>query len=257
MDSAGPTIADGTRRDAVLRLLREQTSASISEIASRFEVSEMTIRRDVQKLVEAGHVIRIPGGARIGRTFGFERDFFERLQRMADAKKAIGAAAARLVRDGESLTLDSGTTTLYIARHLRQHRNITVFTFSLAALEELAGCDSVRVELTGGVYRGTSHDLIGPAVDTALSVISTDRVFFGAAALSFRKGVMVFDPEAPRALLDAGRERILVLDSSKIGQEATYGFCPLESCDRIITDSGIKPEDLKRLNDMGKVIVAE
>ena len=256
MDSSDPLTSEGTRSDAVLRLLREQTSASIAEIAGRFQVSEMTIRRDIQKLAEAGQVIRIPGGARIERAFGGERDFYERLQRMAEAKKAIGKAAAAMVRNGESVALDSGTTTLYIARHLRQHRDITVFTFSLAALEELSGCDSVRVELTGGVYRRTSHDLIGGAVDAALASISTERVFFGAAALSFHKGVMVFDPEAPRALLEAGRERVLVLDSSKIGQEATYGFCALDRCHTIITDSGIKPADLERLRKVVKVIVA-
>jgi DeoR/GlpR family transcriptional regulator of sugar metabolism len=257
MDSTYPLISEGGRREAVLCLLREQTSASIAEIAGRFQVSEMTIRRDIQKLVEAGQVIRIPGGARIEKAYGGERDFFERLQRMAEAKIAIGKAAAAMVQHGETVTLDSGTTTLYIARHLRQHRDITVVTFSLAALEELSGSDSVRVELTGGFYRRSSHDLIGNAVHEKLGAISTDRVFFGAAALSFRKGVMVFDPEAPRELLDSGRERVLVLDSSKINQEATYAFCPLERCDAIITDSGIQPEDLERLSQIGKVIVAK
>jgi DeoR/GlpR family transcriptional regulator of sugar metabolism len=257
MPPAHSTMTEETRQDALLHLLREQTSASIPEIAARFQVSEMTIRRDIQKLVEAGQVIRIPGGARIERAFGGERDFFERLQRMADAKKAIGKAAAAMVGIGESITLDSGTTTLHIARSLRQHRGLTVFTSSLAALEELAGSDSVRVELTGGVYRRSSHDLVGSAVNAWLAAISTDRVFFGAAALSFRKGVMVYDPEAPRELLDSGRQRVLVIDSSKIGQEATYGFCPLDRCDVIITDRGIKPADLERLTRVRKVVVAE
>jgi DeoR family fructose operon transcriptional repressor len=257
MDNADPAMIDGTRCDLVLRLLREKTSASISEIAVHFRVSEMTIRRDIQRLADAGQVIRIPGGARIERAFGGERDFFERLHRMADAKKAIGKTAAAMVQDGESVALDSGTTTLFIARHLQHHRNLTVFTFSLAALEELAAADSVRVELTGGNYRRSSHDLIGRAVHTGLSSVSTDRVFFGAAALSFRKGVMVFDPEAPRALLEAGRQKVLVLDSSKINQEATYCFCPLDQCDVIITDSGIDPGDLQRLQESVKVIVAE
>ncbi len=257
MSTADPPITDGPRRDAVLRLLREQTSASISEIAVRFQVSEMTIRRDIQKLAESGQVIRIPGGARIQRAFGGERDFFERLQRMADAKTAIGRAAAAMVRNGESITLDSGTTTLHIARHLREHRQVTVFTFSLAVLEELAWCDAVRVELTGGVYRRSSHDLVGSAVSASLSGVFADYVFFGAAALSFRKGVMVFDPEAPRVLLDAGRTRILAIDSSKIGQEATYRFCPLDGCDLILTDRGISPENLERLRETAKVVVAE
>jgi DeoR family fructose operon transcriptional repressor len=257
MQPADSATTEGTRQDALLRLLRERTSVSIPEIAVRFQVSRMTIRRDIQKLVEAGQAIRIPGGARIERAFGAERDFFDRLQRMADAKKAIGQAAAAMVANGESITLDSGTTTLHIARNLRRHRGLTVFTSSLAALEELAGCDSVRVELTGGVYRCSSRDLIGSAVEASLAAISTDRVFFGAAALSFRKGVMVFDPDAPRELLDSGRERVLVIDSSKIGQEATYGFCPVESCDVIVTDRGIKPADLERLTRLQKVVVAE
>ena len=217
----------------------------------------MTVRRDIQKLAASGQVIRIPGGARIERSFGGERDFFERLQRMGDAKTSIGKAAAALVQNGESVTLDSGTTTLYIARHLRQHRDISVSTFSLAVLEELSGCESVRVELTGGTYRRSSHDLVGHAVSQALSEIHTEKVFFGAAALSFRKGVMVYDPEAPRNLLNTANEKILVLDSSKIDREARYGFCSLEQCDLVITDRGIDPETLERLRKLKRVIVAK
>jgi DeoR/GlpR family transcriptional regulator of sugar metabolism len=256
MENGEQLARNRARRDAVLVLLREQTTASISEIATRFDVSEMTIRRDIQKLADTGQAIRIPGGVRIERSFGGEKGFHERLQRMADAKRAIGKAAADLVRNGESITIDSGTTTLFIARHLRQHRDVVVFTFSLAVLEELAGCDSMRVELTGGAYRRSSHDLIGKAVDDSLSTVSADKVFFGAASLSFRKGVMVYDREAPRSLLDAGRERILVIDSSKIGQEALYGFCRIERCDLIVTDRGIRPADLARLRKLRKVIVA-
>lgn len=257
MEIGDQSSSDSARRDAVLLLLREQTTGSISEIAARFRVSEMTIRRDIQKLSDLGQVIRIPGGARIERSFGGERSFHERMHRMAEAKSAIGKAASQLVRNGESVTIDSGTTTLFIARHLRQHRDIVVFTFSLAVLEELAGSQSVRVELTGGAYRRTSHDLVGNAVADSLAAISADKVFFGAAALSFRKGVMVYDREAPRALLDAGREKILVIDSTKIAQEAMYGFCAVARCDLIITDRGIGPADLARLRKLRKVIVAE
>jgi DeoR/GlpR family transcriptional regulator of sugar metabolism len=82
-------------------------------------------------------------------------------------------------------------------------------------------------------------------------------VFFGAAALSFRKGVMVFDPEAPRNLLQTAKERILVLDSSKIDQEALYGYCGLDQCDLIITDSGVETKALERLRKLRKVVVAE
>jgi DeoR family fructose operon transcriptional repressor len=249
--------SEHSRLTGIVELLKEHTSASIGEIADKFHVSEMTIRRDLQKLAEAGHIIRIPGGARIERWQGMERTFVERLRKMSPAKSSIGEAAAALVGDGESVVLDSGTTTLYIARQLRTRRNIVVFTFSIAVLEELATADSVRVELTGGVYRASSHDLIGHAVGEYLTSICADRVIFGAAAVSLTRGVMVHDPDAQRELLRAGKQRVLVVDSSKIGTEATYRLCGIDECDLILTDSGIRPEDLAKLRQITIVHVVD
>ncbi|SEG66359.1 transcriptional regulator, DeoR family [Bryocella elongata] len=246
-----------SRLDSILQMLKVNTSASIAEIAEACHVSQMTIRRDLQKLVEAGQVIRIPGGARIEHWRGAERSFFERLQKMSHAKRSIGAAACALVSDGESVVLDSGTTTLYVARELRARRNIVVFTFSLAVLEELTSAEGIRVELTGGVYRSSSHDLIGHAVGKSLTSIFADTVIFGAAAISFARGVMVHDPDAQHELLRAGKRRILAVDSSKIGTEATYRLCGIEECDLILTDSGISPDDLSRLRRMTQVQVAD
>jgi DeoR/GlpR family transcriptional regulator of sugar metabolism len=251
-------ISERSRLDSIVQMLRINTSASIGEIAETFHVSQMTIRRDLQKLVEAGQVIRIPGGARIERWRGAERTFFERLQKMSQAKRSIGAAASALVRDGESVVLDSGTTTLYVARELRARRDVVVFTFSLAVLEELTSAEDIRVELTGGVYRASSHDLIGAAVAKSLTSIYADTVIFGAAAISFVRGsIMVHDPDAQHDMLQAGKRRVLVVDSSKIGAEATYRLCGIADCELIITDKGIAAEDLARLRQITAVQVAE
>src|ERR1700733_13797560 len=188
-------ISERSRLDSIVQMLKINTSASISEVAETFHVSQMTIRRDLQKLVEAGQVIRIPGGARIEHWHGAERTFLERLQKMAGAKRSIGRAASALILDGQSLVLDSGTTTLFVARELGVRRNVVVFTFSLAVLEELTSAEDIRVELTGGVYRSSSHDLIGHAVAKSLTSICADTVIFGAAAISFTRGVMVHDPD--------------------------------------------------------------
>jgi DeoR/GlpR family transcriptional regulator of sugar metabolism len=248
--------ADLSRREQLLEMLQAQTTASISEMAIRFQVSEMTIRRDVERLSQTGAIIRVPGGARIARPVTFEKTFAERSTRMAEAKNRIGSAAAALIQPGESVVLDSGTTTLCVARHLRAHQDIVVVTFSIAVLEELAGVDSVRVELTGGTYRASSHDLIGNAVSDGLTQISADKVIFGAAAVSRERGIMVFDPDAPRALLKAGRQRILVVDSSKVDSEALYFFCKFDACDLLITDSGISRPLLAELRELVKVQVA-
>jgi DeoR/GlpR family transcriptional regulator of sugar metabolism len=256
-NSSEKELSSPDRQEAVLRMLREQTSASMAEFAARFGVSEMTIRRDLRKLSEGGHVILVPGGARLARGISFERSFEERLQKMSEAKDRIGRVAAGMVREGDAIVLDSGTTTLYIARHLRHHKNIVVVTFSLAVMEELRGCESIRVELTGGTYRGSSHDLIGHAVTASLSEVYAQKVFFGSAAVSVERGAMVFDPDAQRSIVQSGNERILVADHSKIRGGALYRFTGFENIDLLITDSGISTEDLEHLRRMTKVMVAE
>lgn len=241
------------RKKEILALLANHGTLTIAEMSTRFKVSEMTIRRDIHQLAESGQIIRTPGGATLNRVITFERDFTERLLKMSEAKGKIGSAAAALIESGESVVLDSGTTTLNIARHLRDRADITVITFSLAVLEDLA---AARVELTGGRHRRSSLDLVGYQVSERLKKVHANKVFFGAAALSFRKGIMVNDPEAPRELLQAGAERYLVIDSSKISGEALYFFCNVADCDHVITDSTIKPEDLRRLRRLTHVIVA-
>lgn len=246
----------GDRQGELLLFIKERGNASIPEMAQQFAVSEMTVRRVLHKLADAGLVIRTPGGAMATPSGSFERSFMERSEKMAGAKEAIGREAASLVQDGETIVLDSGTTTRYIARYLATKKNITVMTTSLAVLEELSGSQSVQVRLTGGVYRRSSHDLTGNAVLDSLGGIHADKVFFGAAALSFQKGVMNYDAEMPKAFLRAGRERVLVIDSSKIGVEAVYKLCPLEECDMVVTDSKVKAADAARLRKQTSLMVA-
>ena len=245
------------RQSEILLLIKERATASIGEIATRFAVSEMTVRRVLYKLADAGLIIRTPGGAMVAPPGSIERTFLERSAKMSGAKDALGRAAASLVQEGETVVLDSGTTTRCISRYLASQRNLVVVTTSLAVLEELAGSSGVQVRLTGGVYRRSSHDLSGNAVIESLGDLNADRVFFGAAALSFQKGVMNYDAEMPRAFLRAGKQRILVVDSSKVGLEAVYRLCPVEHCDLVITDRGVKSADLARLRRLTKVLVAE
>src|SRR5579864_7639159 len=246
-----------TRQSEILLFIKEKNSASIGEIAKNFAVSEMTVRRVLYKLGDGGLIIRTTGGAMVAPSGSMERTFLERSEKMAAAKDAVGRAAAAMVREGETVVLDSGTTTRYIARHLGTRGNLVVITTSLAVLEELAGYPNVDVRLTGGAYRRSSHDLSGSAVDEALGSVFADRVFFGAAALSFQKGVMNYDRDMPKVFLRAGKQKVLAIDSSKVGVEAVYRMCPIECCDLIITDRGIKAEQLKMLRKLTKVVVAE
>jgi DeoR/GlpR family transcriptional regulator of sugar metabolism len=244
------------RQSEILLFIKEKSTASIAELAVQFSVSEMTVRRALHKLADAGLVIRTPGGAMTAPSGSMERSFLERSAKMSSAKDAIGREAARLVQPGETVVLDSGTTTRYVARHLSAKRDLVVVTTSLAVVEELSGSPGVQVKLTGGVYRRTSHDVSGPAMLNALGDVYADKVFFGAAALSFHKGVMNYDAEMPKAFLRSARERILVIDSSKVGVEAVYRLCPVKKCDLVIVDKKVKSVDLARLRKMTNVLVA-
>ena len=243
-----------SRLGDLFKYLKEHSSATFQEMADDFKVSEMTVRRDLGILAATGQVLLVPRGAQIAKNFLAEKPFLERIQRMAKAKEAIGRMAASLVTEGSSLVLDSGTTTLQVARHLREKRCM-VITFSLTALQELADSPRAQVELIGGVYRSSSQDLVGAKVYEGLSAIRADRVIFGAAAVSLDGDVMVNDHEAARALLQSGKQRILVADSSKIGAEALYRFCELGQCDLLITDADASEADLEQLRGYVKVLV--
>jgi len=257
MNTASKVLTSEERQAKILLYIKERGTAAIGEIAAEFAVSEMTVRRVLYKLSDLNLIIRTPGGAMAHLAGSMERPFLERSGKMSAAKDALGRAAAALVQDGETVVLDSGTTTQYVARHLAANSNLVVVTASLAVLEELAGSPGIQVRLTGGVYRRVSHDLCGNAVEEAFENIYADHVFFGAAALSFTKGAMNFDQEMPRSILRAGKQRVLVIDSSKIGTEAVYRFCPVEHCDMVIIDQGAKPADVQRLRKLTKVIIAE
>src|SRR5258708_32736508 len=163
------------RQSEILLLIKERGTASIGEIATRFAVSEMTVRRVLYKLADAGLIIRTPGGAMVAPPGSIERTFLERSAKMSGAKDALGRAAAGLVHDGETVVLDSGTTTRCIARYLAAKRNLVVVTTSLAVLEELAGSAGVQVRLTGGAYRRSSPELSCNAVIKSLVDLNPDK----------------------------------------------------------------------------------
>jgi DeoR/GlpR family transcriptional regulator of sugar metabolism len=237
------------------KFLKERSSATYGELADHFAVSEMTMRRDVGILAATGQVLIVPRGVQTARGFLAELPFLERIQRMGHAKDLIGRTAAELVTEGSSVVLDSGTTTLQVAHHLRD-KHCTVITMSLSALQELADSATVRVEMIGGVYRSSSQDVVGPQVYQALSGVRADRVIFGAAAISLSGDVMVNDSEAALGLVRAGRHRVLAVDSSKLGAEALYRFCELGQCDLMITDEGAKDSDLEQLRKYTKIQIA-
>lgn len=238
------------RQNRIAELLAERGECSVGFLARRLAVSGMTVRRDLDALARAGRVLRTHGGATRAERISFEFEFLRRVQSRRAAKEAIGAAAASLVRDGESVMLDSGTTTLALAHRLRSKRDLTVVTTSLPIASALQFCDSVRVLLLGGYLRRDAPDLTGALTEANLEGLRADVAFVGADGID-RRGFVYNASLAVgrmlRKMAGAAARVYVVADSSKIGRTALARFGRVADWDGLITDNGIRPADAAAL----------
>jgi DeoR/GlpR family transcriptional regulator of sugar metabolism len=251
-DDKRPTMA---QRDARLReVLRQRGEASIGEMASALGVSEMTLRRDLDRLERDGHVRRTHGGAVPAERLGFEFDFVARRQSNQRAKRAIAAEAFKLVKPGDRLLLDAGTTTLELACLLRRIPDLTVVTPSLAVASELQFSDGVQTILLGGVLRRGSPDLTGEVTEAVLDMLAVDTAFQGADGIGLDGTLYTADLGVARVDQKIRRRaaRTYVLaDSSKVGRTALACHGKLQEMAGWITDDGIAPEHLAALRALG------
>lgn len=260
------------RQQSILDLLTERGSVTVNDLVTRFAVSEMTIRRDLDLLERKGLLRRVYGGAVLERSRSYEPPFLTRSAEFQEEKQRIGRAAAALVKNGESLALDVGTTTLEVARSLAassansahsggrvEQKNLTIITpcFQIAAV--LAETPGIRLILTGGILRPSELSMIGHLAERAFQEFFVDKLFLGAAGVDFEAGVTEYNLEdtlVKKAMLRSAKEVILVVDASKFNRVAFTAITPLSAIDRIVTDSRIDPRVKSRLeNENIEVIV--
>ncbi|WP_119066509.1 DeoR/GlpR family DNA-binding transcription regulator [Aggregatilinea lenta] len=253
------------RRKYILDLLMEHHGVSVTELCERLNVSEMTIRRDLRALELEGLLRRTHGGAvsNLGRSY--EPLLRVRAEENTDQKASIGKKAAEMVEDGHSIALDVGTTTLEIARALRDKHNLTIITASLPIALEIVSNFSmesdVRLILTGGIVRPGELSMVGEIARHTYATLHVDIAFIGAGGISPAVGITEFnldDTQIKQELLRTAQRKVLVADSSKFGRTTFATIAPLSAIDTIVTDTGITPEMLKTLHDRHiRVILAE
>jgi DeoR/GlpR family transcriptional regulator of sugar metabolism len=248
------------RQDLILKYLEKTQQAGIGEISQNFGVSIATARRDLDELSQLGKLQRVHGGALFIQKAPPELPIFQRQAEQAQEKAQIGAAAARLILDGETIFLASGTTTLEITRHLDQFQHLTVYTNSLMIINRLANNPHINLVAIGGQYRISEYVFYGYLVERALSELSIDKVFIGFRAISIEQGFTNdFLPEltTDRAILKSGKEIIVLADHTKFNRISTTLVAPLTTAHRIITDNLAPEEFISKLREKGiDVIVA-
>lgn len=259
------------RREQILGLLGERGFVRVSELRTAFKVSGVTARADLDSLVQHGLALRVHGGAvpahhpagagaagRPEREFSFE----EALASSVVPKQQIGELAASLVRSGQSVILDVGTTTLAIARALRHRtdlRDVVVITNGLSiALELESAIPRFTVIVTGGSLRPLQHSLVEPLAGTVLSQVRADLAFIGCNGVDVERGVTNINlPEAgvKALMLAAAARAVIVADGSKLGQVHLGLVGDLGAFDTLITDAGADPSVIAVLLETGLTVL--
>lgn len=255
--SYGCDVTEDRRRRAVA-LITKNGEAKFAELAEVFGVSEMTVRRDLEILEHKGTVRRVRGGAIPVVSRSHEPPVAERSQYAMAAKRAIGSAAAALLKDGETAILDVGTTTLECARAISGFRTLTVVTASLAVGLELANKPGVRTLLTGGVIRPGEMSLIGHRAEDSFADLNCDTFFLGVAGVDPTRGLTEYnldDARVKQAAMRAARRCVVLADQSKIGRVAFATVVPLSRVDVLVTDAPAAHPVLAQVAEAGVEIV--
>ena len=250
-------VSAESRHQQILRMLAERGTLSITDLAELFEVSDMTIRRDLNQLSAAGLLVRTRGGAAAPASGSFEPPFALRELTRTDAKREIAAAAAGLVVDGQTVLLDGGTTGLAIAEALAG-RNLTVCALNIRVAQVLSAESSMRVMVPGGFIRPGEFSLVGPDAEATLSRFRFDVYLMTASGLTVDAGVTEWNTEdaaVKRAALAASRHTVLVADAAKFGAEAFVRVCPLSAVDQLVTDAALSREHRQELAAAGAELV--
>lgn len=248
-------VVSNVERQAQIRTYVEQMQrVRVEDICQTFAVSLATARRDLDALAKHGKIRRVHGGAIATRSAPPEPPIMLRSSEQADAKRRIGQAAAALVNDGDTIFLGSGTTVLEVARHLHDHRDITVITNSLLVVNAVASDANIQLVCLGGLLRQSEMSFIGHLTEQALRELRANKVFIGIRAIDTKIGLTndyLPETQTDRAILSVGRQVIVVADHSKCARVSTTFVAPISAIHTLITDTHTTPEFVAEMMGLG------
>jgi len=248
------------RQERILAELRRKGAVRVADLTELLDVSDMTIRRDLEQLAREGVARKVHGGAVLARRVAFEPGFAAKSQLAQPAKQAIAQQAARMIQPGAAIGLSAGTTTWAMAPFVASIPGLTVVTNSTTVADvitSLDGGNQVTVILTGGV-RTPSAALVGPVADRTIASMHVDQLFLGVHGMDPRAGFTtpnLAEATTNRVFVESAREVIVLADSSKWGVVGLADIAPLHAAATVITDDGL-PDDARHLLEeaVGEVV---
>lgn len=240
------------RRSDIIQILNQKNRVMISELCERYGLSEVTIRKDLEILKKRNLLFRIRGGAiRIPSTVdGNDARVEAKRLFYYKQKRAIGRMAASLINENETIIIDSGTTTMEVAKNLHKFQNLTVVTNAIDIALEVSKYDRFNVILLGGHLRESSLSTVGPLAESVLKVCYCDKLFLGVDSFTIEKGISTPNLEEAninQTMISMAKECIAVFDSSKFDKRSFAFIAQVKDIDAIVTDEDIPPKILSEL----------
>lgn len=263
-ESPAVAIGPSERRGGIVAEVQRRGWVSVSELSRVHGVSQVAIRNDLRFLADAGLVQRARGGARALPAERQTADFDVRLLQNAAVKREIGKLAATLIRPGDCVFLDAGTTVLEVARgiprQLLQGGSLTVVTRSLTIASELRAYRQTRLVILGGVYVHDFDGCVGEQLEASLARIRVGTLFLGTDGLSLERGIStdyILEAGLLVPMRSCAERAVVVTDSSKIGRDQFQAVLPLDRIDTLVTDSGAAEPFVEALRRRGiEVLIA-
>lgn len=234
-----------SRRNKILELLIEDGTARVSDLSKIFKVSEVTIRYDLAKLEKKNLIIREHGGAFLKSLPSQVQSFsFQHTENM-DKKALIGKKAAEFIEDGDTIIIDSGSTTTEIAKNILNRKNLTVVTNAVNVPFIIGGQPGIIVLLTSGEFKAPTLSLTGQKAADFFENVHVNKLFLATAGVTLRAGLTypsLSDLPVKRAMIEAASTVYLVADSTKLGKQSLASLGALSLIHYLITDDGISNE---------------
>jgi DeoR family transcriptional regulator, glycerol-3-phosphate regulon repressor len=234
------SLAPKLRRERIAEAVRRQGKVSVEQLAARFHTSHETIRRDLSALAESGVVQKFHGGAKLPRTQQEEGPFRERMTMNAVAKRIVAGKAARLIAPGETVFIDTGSTTLMCAEEIAKIGGLTVITNSTRIAAVLAEHGNrTAIFLLGGRFDGDNHETVGPTAISEIQSFHADHALITIGALDESAGATDYnfdEAQIARAMIDNADNVIVAADASKFQRRAAFAVCPLARIGALVCD---------------------
>ncbi|MCK5105290.1 MAG: DeoR/GlpR transcriptional regulator [Cyclobacteriaceae bacterium] len=248
------------RRTMILEKLEANGQVNVTDLSDQFGVSEVTIRNDFLRLEKKNMLIRARGGAIKINRVGVDFELSKKHKINLVQKQKIGKRAAKLIQDGDTIIVDSGTTTQELVKNLSSEDKFTVITNALNIANNLVYKDNVQVVMIGGFLRKGALSMIGSPAETQIRNYLCDKLFLGVDGLNFEFGVStpnIEEAHLNQISIEISRQIIVLADSSKIKKRSLAVICPISKIDILITDDGLLPEHKSKLEQLGvEVIIA-